>query len=100
MPMKVKAAQTETLTPTSEDESWTIEEVIRTANGLPLTSFFRLRDALDEIEERKWHEFLTQLPRRNRPQGITDEMVDAVIIRNRRKTRRDHRQAAFSDTPE
>ena len=51
MPLKVKAAQTETLVPTSDDESWVIKEVSQTANSLLLASFFRLRDALDEIEE-------------------------------------------------
>ena len=83
----------------AEPESWVRQEIVRLANSLPLEAFFELRDQFDAIEERKWQDFLRQTPRQNRLAQLTDDMIDATILRPRRKQRHQIRRASSSSTP-
>ena len=70
------------------DRSWTVSELVAAASQLRPNAFLRLRDKLDEVEERQWRASLARITKRTRAKGVTDEQIDELVMRRRRESGR------------
>lgn len=71
-----------------QEKSWTVTEIVVAASQLRPDAFLRLREKLDEVEERQWRESLVRITKRTRAKGVTDGQIDEIVMRHRREGRR------------
>lgn len=70
------------------EKAWTVTELVEAASQLRPDAFLRLRDKLDEVEERQWRASLVRITKRTRAKGVTEEQVDEIVMRRRRESGR------------
>lgn len=70
------------------EKSWTVTEIVAAAIQLRPNAFLRLREKLDQVEERQWRESLAKVTKRTRAKGVTDEQIDEMVMRRRRESSR------------
>lgn len=73
---------------TKREKSWTVSELVAAASQLRPNAFLRLREKLDEVEERQWRTSLARITRRTRAKGVTEDQIDEIVMRHRRESRR------------
>jgi hypothetical protein len=65
----------------------TIEEIVAAAERLTPAQFVRLRKELDLLETKLWDDELTQMDRKMKRAGLTDDDIDQTVTRRRRESR-------------
>lgn len=70
------------------EHAWTVTELVAAASQLRPDAFLRLREKLDEVEERQWRDSLSRITKRTHAKGVNDEQIDAIVMRHRRESRR------------
>ena len=71
----------------SLEKAWTVKELVDAASQLRPGAFLRLREKLDEVEERQWRDSLSRITKRTRAKGVTDKQIDEIVVRHRRESR-------------
>jgi hypothetical protein len=66
----------------------TVDEIIAAAERLTPAQFVRLRQKLDRLEKKLWDNELSQMDRKMKKAGLTDEAIDQMVTRRRRESRR------------
>lgn len=80
--------KTKTNAKSKREKSWTVTEIVAAASRLRPNAFLRLREKLDEVEERQWRASLARITKRTRAKGVTEEQIDEIVMRRRRESRR------------
>ena len=65
----------------------TVQEIVTAASQLGPDDFVLLREELDRLEKRLWKSELRKTTEEMRQAGITDEMIDEMVVRRRRESR-------------
>ena len=86
MPTLTKPKPKQKGTKSKLSQSPTVEEIVEAASQLRRDQFERLRKELES--EQQWRASLARATKRSQARGLTDEQIDEVVIRNRRKNRR------------
>jgi len=61
----------------------TIAEIIQAAEHLDSDDFIKLREALDEVEEKIWDDELARVSAKHRKRKLTDDKIDELVLRRR-----------------
>ena len=70
------------------EKAWTVTELVAAASQLRPDAFLRLREKLDEVEERQLRDSLARITKRTRAKGVTEEQIDEIVMRRRRESGR------------
>jgi hypothetical protein len=65
----------------------TIEEIVAAAERLTPAQFVKLRKKLDRLETKLWDDELSQMDRKMKNAGLTDDDIDQMVTRRRRESR-------------
>jgi hypothetical protein len=65
----------------------TVQEIVTAASQLGPDDFVLLREELDRLEERLWKAELKRTTQELQQAGITDEMIDEMVVSRRRESR-------------
>ena len=65
----------------------TVQEIVTAASQLGPDEFVLLREELDRLEEQLWKSELKRTTEEMREAGITDEMIDEIVVSRRRESR-------------
>jgi hypothetical protein len=66
----------------------TVVEIVRAAERLGTEDFLRLRNALDQVEERLWDRELRRVTAKHRKSKLTDAQIDELVLKRRYRGRR------------
>lgn len=66
----------------------TLEEIVASAEQLPLKQFLELRKKLDRLEEKLWNAESRAAAAELEATGLTDAEIDRRVLRRRRESRR------------
>ena len=66
----------------------TFNEIVEAARRLSPGQLIRLKKRIDELEKQIWQKELEKTTVRMRKTGITDSVIDRVVMRRRRESRR------------
>jgi hypothetical protein len=64
-----------------------VQEIVTAASQLGPDDFVLLREELDRLEKRLWKSELRKTTEELREAGITDEMIDEMVVSRRRESR-------------
>ena len=84
MTTAVRKVRSKTESPVS---SLTVAELVRAARQLDDDQWVRLLSALDRIEDQRFEKERERVAKSLREKGITEEDIDAEIMRQRRESR-------------
>ena len=66
----------------------TVEEIVAAVEKLNTDQFIRFRQKLDRLEEKMWKAELKRTTAEMKRKGITDSIIDRLVMRRRRENRR------------
>jgi len=66
----------------------TVEEIVAAVEKLNTDQFIRFRQKLDRLEEKMWKAVLKRTTAEMKRKGITDSIIDRLVMRRRREHRR------------
>jgi hypothetical protein len=86
--MFVVPTVTQFITKSKRETFWTATELVDAVSQLRPGAFLRLREKLNDVEERHWRDSLTRITKRPRAKGATDQQIDEMVMRHRRESGR------------
>jgi len=66
----------------------TVDEILDAVKRLDMIRFLSLRRKMDRMEKKLWEEELKRTSAAMRKNGLTDDVIDGLVTRRRRESRR------------